>query len=191
MKSLVKALILASTMAAVSTPMTAHADGYISPFLGVNFGNSSGNGRMNVGANAGWLSGGILGLEADFGYAPGFFGNKGTFGSNSVMDVMGNVVLAAPMGASHGVSVRPYATVGIGVLRSTIDGTSGRASVTSSEAGLNAGAGVMGFMSPHFGLRGDVRYFRNLTDNSTANDANVDFGAFHFWRASFGIVLRP
>lgn len=191
MKSFVKALILASTLAAVSVPATAHADGYISPFIGVNFGNSSGNGRMNAGADVGWLSNGIIGVEGDFGYAPSFFGNKGTFGANSVMDVMGNVVVAAPIGARRGASVRPYVTVGVGLLRSTIDGVAGGASVSDSEMGLNAGAGAMGFLSPHFGLRGDVRYFRNLTDSSTTNSANIDFGAFHFWRASFGIVLRP
>ena len=191
MKSLLKVLIFASTMAAVFAPTMARADGYISPFVGVNFGNSSGNGRMNAGADVGWLGGRIIGVEGDFGYAPSFFGNKGTFGSNAVMDVMGNLILAAPIGTRHGASVRPYATVGIGVLRSTIDGIAGGSSVSNSEVGLNAGAGAMGFLSPHFGLRGDVRYFRNLTDSSTANSASVDFGAFHFWRASFGIVLRP
>jgi len=191
MKSLSKILLVASLMAVVSSPTLAHADGYISPFLGVNFGSSSGNGRMNVGADVGWMSAGILGLEGDFGYAPSFFGNAGTFGSNAVMDVMGNVVLAAPIGAKRGVSVRPYITAGVGVLRSTIDGTAGGSSISNSEAGLNAGAGATGFLSSHLGLRGDVRYFRNLTDNSSANNANVDFGAFHFWRASFGIVIRP
>ena len=37
------------------------------------------------------------------------------------------------------------------------------------------------------GVRGDVRYYRNLVNNATAT--SVDFGAFHFWRASIGLVL--
>jgi len=190
MKSFFTVIVLASTMA-LSAPTLARADGYISPFVGATFGNNSGNGRMNVGADVGWLSGGIIGVEGDFGYAPSFFGNKGTFGSNSVMDVMGNLVLAAPIGARRGASVRPYATVGIGVLRSTIDGVAGTGAISNTEGALNAGAGAMGFLSSHFGLRGDVRYFHNLTDSSTANSASVDFGSFHFWRASIGIIVRP
>ena len=43
----------------------------------------------------------------------------------------------------------------------------------------------MGYFATHFGLRGDVRYFRNLQDHSSlANGPNVDLGGFHFWRAS-------
>ena len=45
----------------------------------------------------------------------------------------------------------------------------------------------------HVGLRGDLRYFRNFNDNSVIsipNGTNIDFGSFHFWRASFGVVLR-
>jgi hypothetical protein len=191
MKSALKVLILLATVAGVSAPTLAHADAYLSPFLGVNFGNNSGNGRMNVGADVGWMGAGIIGLEADFGYAPGFFGNKGTYGSNSVMDLMGNVILAAPIGGQHGVGIRPYVTVGGGLLRSKVDGPVGATAIVSDGAGLDAGAGIMGYMGEHFGLRGDVRYFRNLHDNSSANNLNIDFGAFHYWRAALAIVIRP
>jgi len=53
--------------------------------------------------------------------------------------------------------------------------------------GLNAGVGVMGFFGDHAGLRGDLRYFRNLQTNTISN---IDWGSFHFWRASIGLVLR-
>ncbi len=186
------ALVLCATLAVVAAPVVAHADGYISPFIGTNFGNNSGNGRTNVGADVGWMGGGIIGAEVDFGYAPSFFGSEGTFGSNSVMDLMGNVVLGIPVGGTKGIGVRPYVTGGIGLIRSRFDGPAGTAStITNDEAGMNAGAGVTGYLSNHLGIRGDVRYFRNLTDGSTENNANIDFGAFHFWRASVGIVIRP
>ncbi len=49
----------------------------------------------------------------------------------------------------------------------------------------------MGFFSKHGGVRADVRYFRNLSNTSSVNNLNIDFGSLHFWRASIGIVLRP
>jgi len=192
MQRMLKVLILFATIAVVSAPALARADSYISPFIGTNFGNNSGNGRVNVGADVGWMGAGIIGAEVDFGYAPSFFGNQGVFGSNSVSDLMGNLIVGIPAGGTHGVGVRPYATIGVGLLRSQINGaTSTAGSISNNEAGMNAGVGVMGFFSNHLGIRGDVRYLRNLTGNSTPNKLNIDFGAFHFWRASVGIVLRP
>jgi hypothetical protein len=187
---MLKILILSVTVAMVSAPVRARADGYISPFVGLNFGSSAGNGRTNVGVDAGWMGSGVIGLEADFGYAPNFFGNQGALGSNSVTDLMGNLIVGIPAGGTHGVGLRPYLSVGAGLLRSHITGATGAGSINNNEAGMDAGVGVMGYRSNHLGLRADVRYFRNLQDNSTTNNANIDFGAFHFWRASVGLILR-
>jgi hypothetical protein len=190
MRRITKVLLLSATIALVWAPIPARADGYISPFLGTNFGNNSGDGRTNFGVNAGSMGAGIIGGELDFGYAPNFFGNQGTFGSNSVTDVMGNLIVGVPVGGTHGAGVRPYVTVGAGLIRSQITGGVGNSivEVSDNEVGVNAGAGVMGFASKHVGVRGDVRYFRTVSGNSTLN--NIDFGSFHFWRASIGIVLR-
>src|SRR5260370_1396218 len=57
--------------------------------------------------------------------------------------------------------------------------------------GMLTQVGVMGYFSDHFGLRGDVRYLRNLQNNSSSlTNVNFDPGNFHFWRASIGVVLR-
>jgi len=140
------------------------------------------------------MGAGIIGGELDFGYAPSFFGNQGTYGSNYVMDLMGNVIVGIPIGGTHGAGVRPYGTIGLGLLRSQVTGgVNGLVETSNNDWGLNAGAGVMGFLSDHVGLRGDLRYFRNFNDNSQISvpgGVNIDFGAFHFWRASFGVVLR-
>jgi opacity protein-like surface antigen len=193
MKPIVKVLILAAATAAVSAPAVARAQGYISPFIGTNFGSHSGNGRTNIGVDAGWMSGGVIGAELDFGYAPNFFGSEGTFGSNSVTNLMGNLIVGVPLGDRHGAGIRPYATIGLGLLRTRVTGASfsGTQSFTDNEAGMSAGAGLMAHVSNHLGIRGDVRYLRNLRDSSAINDVNIDFGAFHFWRASIGVVLRP
>ena len=90
--------------------------------------------------------------------------------------------------------VRPYGTIGLGLIRSQVTGgVNGLIETSNNDVGMNAGVGVMGFLSEHVGLRGDVRYFRTFNDNSSinaSNGVNIDFGSFHFWRASFGVVLR-
>ena len=49
----------------------------------------------------------------------------------------------------------------------------------------------MGFFSNHIGLRGDLRYFRTVNNESTFdNGLNIDLGGFDFWRGSFGVVIR-
>ena len=193
MRRVLKFAMVIVTAAIVYAPAKAHADGYVSPFVGVNFANNSGEGRANFGVNAGGMGAGVIGGELDFGYAPSFFGNAGTFGSNYVMDLMGNVIVGIPIGGTHGAGLRPYGTIGLGLLRSQVTGgPNGLIPITNNDVGLNAGAGVMGFLSDHVGLRGDVRYFRNFNDDSRIDTGgvHVDFGSFHFWRASFGVVLR-
>jgi len=194
MRRVLKFVMIAATVAVVYAPAKAHADGYISPFIGVNFANNSGDGRANYGVNAGYMGAGVIGGELDFGYAPSFFGNQGTYGSNYVMDFMGNVIVGIPVGGTHGAGVRPYGTIGLGLVRSQVTGgVNGLIQTSNNDVGMNAGAGVMGFLSDHVGLRGDLRYFRTFNDNSTisaGNGVNIDFGSFHFWRASFGVVIR-
>jgi hypothetical protein len=189
MRQLVRCVLVLTVVGLVFAPAAARAEGYVSPFTGVNFANNSGEGRANFGLDVGGMGGGAIGGELDFGYAPNFFGSQGRFGSNYVMDLMGNVIVGVPVGGTHGAGVRPYGTIGLGLMRSQITGgPNGTVAVSDNEWGLNAGLGVMGFLSDHVGLRGDVRYFRNLTGDNVLN--NIDFGSFHFWRASFGVVLR-
>ena len=192
MRRVLKILMIGAVTALVWTPLPAHAEGYVSPFIGVNFNNPSGNGRANYGINAGYMgAGGVIGGEFEFGYSPSFFGNQGTYGSNNVLDVMGNLIVGIPAGGTFGAGVRPYATIGFGLLRSQLNaGPFGAEQITNNDPGINVGAGVMGFLSDHVGLRGDVRYFRDVHNSSPANGFGIDFGGFHFWRASFGVVLR-
>jgi hypothetical protein len=178
-------------LSVLSVPIEARAETYLSPFVGTIFGSGSGNGKVAVGIDAGWLAAGIFGFEADFGYVPDFFGDAGSLGSNSVMDLMGNLIVKAPGGGTRGPGFHPYLTVGAGLLRTKLDGLAGGASFTDNQVGMNAGVGGTGYFSDHVGIRGDVRYFRNLTDESSANNLDVEFGGFHFWRASVGIVWRP
>ncbi len=183
--------LILSTAALIGAPRAARADGYVNPFMGVNFANNSGNGRANFGAAAGWMGAGIAGAEVDVGYAPNFFGSEGAFGSNNVLTIMGNLIVGVPAGGSYGPGVRPYGTFGVGLMRTQVNGRPAPGfvpKIADENVGLDGGVGVMGFFSEHAGIRGDVRYFRNFRE---APPNTVQFGAFHFWRASLGVVLRP
>lgn len=189
MRRLLTVLVFSSAIA-LCAPTEARADSYISPFLGVNFANNSGNGRANFGVAAGWMGAGIAGLEFDLGYAPNFFGSQGDFGGNNVLTAMGNLIVGVPAGGTHGAGVRPYATFGVGLIRTEVNGRPAPGfvpKISDENFGLDGGIGLMGFFAEHVGFRGDVRYFRNFRESPPNT---VQFGAFHFWRASLGIVLR-
>ena len=182
MRRAIRNLTLLAAVALVWAPLPAHAEGYVSPWGGVNFGSDVGNGRAAVGANAGFMGAGIFGAEAAFGYSPHFFGSTSDFGDNTVIDLMGNLVLGIPIGGTHGASVRPYVSAGLGLVRTQIDHNNGidfHPVGSNNDFGWDAGAGITGYTGKHFGLRGDVRYFK---DNDSPD--------FHYWRFSAGIVLR-
>jgi hypothetical protein len=177
------------------TVHAAHAQGYVAPSLGVTLANASGEGRADFGAALGWLSRrDPIGIEIDAVYAPSFFGSAGPYGDNSVTTVMGNVVVAGGgvgryrFGGRGRSSVRPYLSGGVGVMHE-VSTVPGAARVGNNDLGVNLGVGVMGFTGRAIGVRGDVRYFRNLVSDQTVAPGNIDFGAFHFWRASLGLVL--
>jgi len=188
MRRMIHMVIASAAAALVLAPMQARADGFFIPWAGTQFGSNVGNGRAGVGVSAGGMGAGIIGGEVDFGFSPSFFGTQNDWGHNSVLDLMGNVIVGVPIGGTHGGGARPYVSGGLGLIRTQIDGGNVfTPSVSSNNWGADLGAGVMGYFNDHVGLRGDVRYFRNLQGDSINN---VDFGGLHFWRISAGLVLR-
>jgi hypothetical protein len=187
-----RALVL-SLLLGVVTPTAARADGMIIPFYGVNFGgrccDELGNAidakRFDWGASFTYMGGGVVGIEGDIGYSPDFFG-KTDIGGSSVLTATGNLVLGIPIGGQTGVGVRPYAVVGLGVMRTKVDNFSNILSLDNSEGAWDFGGGVMFFFGTHVGVRGDVRYFRTFS--------KVDFlplsQTLDFARGTAGLILR-
>ena len=103
---------------------------------------------------------------------------------------MANVVLGAPIGGQSGMGIRPYASGGVGIIRSQIGDAEDLFDVDSNDWGFNVGAGVTGFFADNVGLRGDVRYFRSLQDNEPDDELDVALGDLRFWRGSVGITFR-
>jgi opacity protein-like surface antigen len=192
MRRAVKATILTGALALVLAPTPARADGFVSPWVGSAFGSNIQNGQTTLGVSAGGMGAGIIGGEADFGWSPSFFGTKSDFGSNSVLSLMGNVIVGVPIGGQHGAGVRPFVIGGVGLIRSQIDGgTLTNVSSSDNMFGWNVGGGVMGYFTDHVGLRGDIRYLRATSELST-NPNNIDLNGdrLHFWRAAVGVVFR-
>lgn len=166
----------------------ARADGFFVPWAGVNFGNDIDDGRGAFGVTAGGMSAGVIGGEVTLGYSPSAFGNENDFGNNTVIDLMANLVVGIPIGGQRGGGFRPYVSGGLGLLRTQIDGGDVfDVEASNNDLGWNAGGGAMAYFGDHVGIRGDLRYFRNITGDTIRN---LDFGDFDYWRASFGVVFR-
>lgn len=197
--------ILAASFVALATaamPTRASADWLFTPFIGATFGGDAevgGSGddfknkferQLSYGASLGFMGAGVFGIEADFGYSPNFFraddnsSNFNLVGDGNVTTLMGNLIIGAPLGA-----VRPYASGGVGLLKSKVDNASQFLHASRNDLGYDLGGGVMGFFGGNVGLRADVRYFRSLQSN---DDNSVDFslGKFRFWRGTLGLTLK-
>jgi opacity protein-like surface antigen len=200
------ALVLTAFAAA---PAKASADWLFTPFVGMNWGGSAGfneagtdfddefERKVNFGAQLSWMGAGALGFEVDFGYAPNFFESTAgdgdfDYGDSNVTTLMANLKVGAPFGGQTGGGIRPYASGGIGIIKSRIDDADDLFNVDSTNWGLNVGGGVAGFFSDNVGVQGDIRYFRSLEDTEAGgeDDFNVGLGSFSFWRGTVGLVFR-
>ena len=201
--SLRKFFLAASFVAIVTAaiPTRASADWLFTPFVGATFGGNAevgGSGdtfkndferKLNYGATLGWMGAGVIGFEADFGYSPNFFradNNSDKFnlvGDGNVTTLMGNLVVGAPLGP-----VRPYASGGIGLLKSKVDNAEQFLNASRNDFGYDLGGGVM-FLAGNIGIRGDLRYFRSLQSND-ANSIDFSLGNFKFWRGTVGVTFK-
>jgi opacity protein-like surface antigen len=175
----------------VLSTVPARADGFITPFIGFNFGGDSANcpsltvcdeKRRNFGVSIGAM-GDAAGFEQDISFAKNFFGE--TPGEeNSVFSAMSNLVLGPGVGP-----VRPYVVGGVGLIRSRVSSLTG--SITNLSTGKNSfgydlGGGITAMFGDHVGVRGDLRRFK------TFQDVNLPFFAsekLKFWRGSVGLAF--
>ena len=169
----------------------AHAQGFISPAIGYDFGpyptcaslTGCQNKKINYSVSFGAM-GGLFGFEEELAYAPSFYGTAGNFGS-SLLTLMSNIMLAPKIGP-----VRPYVEGGVGLIKTHVDLTTTSLLTTdNNDLGWDVGGGVMIFLSNHFAVRGDVRYVRAFQDlvvqGFTLGSTKLNYG-----RASGGLVLK-
>ncbi len=175
-----------------AAPASAQVEGLVTPFLGVTTDTPTDENRTVYGGAVGF-TGRVVGFEVDFGYAPNFFESEDDFGEldseGSVTTLMGNLLVGVPLGR-----VRPYGTVGAGLMRSNLEFLDFFDDVSSNDFGINYGGGVMVFLTDNIGLRGDVRQFRSIENEDTDDDfpepGDLDLGDFTFWRVTGGVTIR-
>jgi hypothetical protein len=181
-------VVVATFVGIVSIPLPARAETFLAPWLGVNTGSRNASSAIDFGANVGTTVAGVIGVDFDFGYSPDFFGS--TLNSY-VLTTMGNVTVGIPFDRTRGSGIRPYVTGGLGLIRARIESPFYGYSVANNDVGVNFGGGVTGFLGEHVGVRADLRYIRSLEDDNSTNPfGQIDLGRFHYWRTSFGLVLR-
>ena len=172
-------------------PASAEADTFFTPYLGSSFaakyGPAEPNSKLVYGADLMWLGTSGVGFELDFAYHTNFFepgDDEELFDFESdgnVLTFMGNLVFGY-----QGGGIQPYVTGGFGLMRSNISDVSGFFDDINDTAwGVNAGGGLR-LGGRTFGVRGDLRYFRQLSDIEFG-DAEVDLADFSYWRGTVGV----
>ena len=186
---------LLATLVLVLAPASARADWLFTPNIGTTFGGAAdGREHLTYGASIGWMGAGVFGWEADLSYTPEFFESDDDdfdlFDSSNTSAWMANVILGVPVGGQTGGGFRPYVTAGAGILQTNVEDADALFEVSNEEFGVNIGFGAFGFATDHVGFRGDLRYFRALTDPEEDNEFDIDFGDFDFWRGTVGVAFR-
>ena len=215
MKSLLTTALTLLFLGSLAAP--ARADWFLTPYIGAAFGGASNQfvlndlddefeQRVNFGGSFGWRSKGIFGVEVDYNVAPNFFqftGGTNNFDlfdfDSSVQTLMGNVVIALPIGGSSGMGFHPYLTAGLGTIRTQLRSDSDVFDdITSNDTGFNLGGGAHFFLGTHFGLRADVRYvrgFESLDDEDPIEDnpffdQSIATDVFNYTRGTVGLTFR-
>jgi opacity protein-like surface antigen len=184
-------VLIASFLTCLTFSTPVRAQGFISPFIGYDFGGDSGcpdvndceDKKLNAGVAVGAM-GSVLGFEEEFAYAKDFFGTTPAFDS-SVFTLMSNLMLVPKIGP-----VRPYALAGLGLIKTHVEFTTASLlTVDDNHFGWDVGGGLMILVADHVGVRGNLRYFHAFEDlevlGFTLGDAKLDFG-----RLSGALVLK-
>lgn len=184
----------------VAPGSAAAQDVLVIPSLGFTFGGGSalfadleqgaGETASALGASVAIMGVGLLGVEGDIGYVPGFFerGDRQIVVPGSyVTSLTGSVVLTLPLSVTRE-SLRPYVVAGGGLMRAEARDIQSVFPIRSTMPALSFGGGAIGMLSNSVGVRFDLRYLRSLGEG---DDLIAGTGPrVRFWRGSVGLVLR-
>jgi hypothetical protein len=172
----------------------ARADVVLTPYIGSLFGGDLPDGKTSYGATAAFMGGNIFGGEIGFNWTPKFVPGTATHDDVQQMSLMGNLIVGIPIGSNDQAGhIRPYITGGAGLFRATAKHSDFLDRITSNDFAINFGGGIMAFFSEHVGIRGDIRYFRTLTDEDAGNglnDLDFELGDLNFWKWDVGAAFK-
>ena len=179
----------------LGSALPAHAQWTAVPYVGAAFGGQVHDGsRIAVGGSLLRAITPAVAIEADVAWTDQLFRISGItaplFDQSAVVTAMGNVIVNAPW-SWRGRGLQPFGVAGLGIIRSRIGDDDAFIQVRNSHVGLSLGGGVDVHLSERFGLRGDVRYLRDLqmldsdSEFFSLADTHLSFG-----RATVGVAFR-
>ena len=182
----------------MSWPSVAGAEWQIKPSLGLTLKVNStfidsdqavDKVKTTLGAS-GVLVGEVLGMEADFGRAAGFFqaSRGGKVLSSSVSTLTGNVTVALPRHLAE-YTLRPYFVGGGGLMFVRKNDFNVLFDVSENMPAVDLGGGLTGFLTRRIGLNWDVRHFRTV---GRREGVGISIGPerLSFWRANMALAIR-
>jgi hypothetical protein len=172
----------------------ARAQIFINPFVGTTLTSPSINSpssKAGFGVAIGGI-GTIIGGETEIAYYPELLNNTSSgLAKNRVITFSGNTLIGPTIGP-----VKVYGALGLGDLYLSVTSLSSLViptpvTISANYLTVNVGGGVMGFVTSHFGVRGDLRYYRAFGIKVTdLQGAGIALDRFDFWRANIGIVAK-
>ena len=165
---------------------TASADWLISPSAGLMYDDTlfdRDDQNATFGVAVGAMGAGVLGFEIDLGFTPDYLDALNA----NLTSLMAN----AMVGFARGDQIRRfhvYGSGGVGLIR--LAGGSGASQFTNNNVGANIGGGIIGLLTEHVGLRGDLRYFRDLHEEELDPRRPFNVGELNFWRVTGGATFR-
>lgn len=195
-----RAALIASLLLG-ALPAPAAADWYFTPFLGNAFHGTTtfidlehlGEPRrkLTLGGSAALIVG-IIGVEADYAFVPGFFRNEDAallVLNSHIQTVTGNVILTAPLSLTRE-SLRPYLVAGVGWMDVGFEYLEQPfLNVDENLTAFNLGIGAIGMLGNRIGVRFDLRHFTNL-DRDTPTGTTFGSARVKFWRGTIGLTMR-
>jgi hypothetical protein len=178
---------------------SAQSGWLVTPFLGMKFDGSTSIADLELaesarkstyGVSGAFLTEGLLGVEAEFGWVPGFFenGRQNLVRSSSVVDLSGSLVLALPPSITRG-GLRPYAVAGVAVVHADAADVLDLFRIRRTVPALNLGVGAIGLLTNSVGVRFDLRNLHSF--NKGKDPYQVSIGRnISYWRTTIGIVRR-
>jgi hypothetical protein len=170
--------------AALFLPAPASADWRLAPIVGTTVRTETGfvdldgtaTGRHLVfGVSLTGLSSGLFGLEVEATVVPSVFTGHQLVDSSRVLTASASLV-AVPRSIWR---IRPYAVLGVGLVRSTSSDAANLLPFSSTQPGFQLGGGVWVPVAKRVALRGDVRFLRTTTGDDGAfavHGASIEMG---------------
>jgi hypothetical protein len=189
--------LIVALVGGVAAP--ANAQVVVSPHINAKVAGDVETERGGAGVSVGyylpaWRGLGV-GLELGAGYYGHFFRDEdvaslvpeGVDLNTDAVILMGNLVM--PVSIPRAPIWRPYATVGVGVIRAlfAVPGDE-QYDTDQNDVAFNAGVGMMHQLNRFLGLRADLRYYRAFVDENAGEGGY--FEDYDFWDVSVGVTLQ-